>query len=114
MHDYDNSVTWPPLAQLRSNSRFGLALPGGIMTSRSTVSRSQDMHGQWYVFDPAQASQLLQAAGYSATNKLTWEHVTWYDRVTAAEVIIPALNENLPEVEVTFRQVDNPTQVTML
>ena len=72
------------------------------------------VNGQWYVFDPAQASQLLQAAGYSSTNKLAWEHVTWYDRVTSAEVIIPALNQNLPELEVTFRQVDNPTQVTML
>jgi len=72
------------------------------------------VNGPWYKFDPAQSSQLLQAAGYSATNKLTWEHVTWYDRVTAAEVVIPALNENLAEVEVTFRQVDNPTQVTML
>ncbi len=72
------------------------------------------VNGQWYVFDPAQSSQLLQAAGYSADNKLKWEHVTWYDRVSSAEVIIPALNANLPEVEVSFRQVDNPTQVTML
>ena len=72
------------------------------------------VNGQWYVFDAAQASQLLQAAAYTAENKLKWEHVTWYDRVSSAEVIIPALNANLPEVEVSFRQVDNPTQVTML
>ncbi len=72
------------------------------------------VNGPWYVFDPEQASQLLQAAGYSATNQLSWEHVTWYDRVPSAEVVIPALNQNLPEVNISFRQVDNPTQVTML
>ncbi len=72
------------------------------------------VNGQWYVFDPEQASQLLQAAGYSASNQLEFEHVTWYDRVSSAEVVIPGLNQNLPEVNISFRQVDNPTHVTML
>ncbi|MEZ4502155.1 MAG: ABC transporter substrate-binding protein [Dehalococcoidia bacterium] len=71
-------------------------------------------NGQWYQFDPEQASQLLQAAGYSADNKLTWEHVTWYDRQDSGEILIPGLNSAVPEVEVSFRQVDNPTQVTLL
>lgn len=34
------------LLQLRDGSRFGQARPGGIMTSRSTASRSQCLHGQ--------------------------------------------------------------------
>ena len=71
-------------------------------------------NGPWYQFDPAQASQLMQAAGYSADNKLSWEHVTWYDRAPSAENIIPGVMRNLPEVEIAFRQVDNPTQVTLL
>ena len=71
-------------------------------------------NGQWYQFDPEQASQLLQAAGYTADNKLKFEHVTWYDRADSGEILIPGLNDAVPEVEVSFRQVDNPTQVTLL
>ncbi len=71
-------------------------------------------NGPWYQFDPEQASQLMQAAGYSADNKLTWEHVTWYDRAPSAENIIPGVMGALPEVNISFREVDNPTQVTLL
>jgi peptide/nickel transport system substrate-binding protein len=72
------------------------------------------VNGPWYQFDPEQANQLMEAAGYSASNPLTWEHVTWYDRAPAAEQIIPGVQEVLPSVQIAFRQVDNPTQVTML
>ena len=71
-------------------------------------------NGPWYQFDPDQANQLMEAAGYSADNPLTWEHVTWYDRAPSAEQIIPGLHEVLPSVSIAFRQVDNPTQVMML
>ena len=71
-------------------------------------------NGQWYQFDPAQASQLLQAAGYTADSPLEFEHVTWYDRQDSAEILIPGLNAVVPEINVKFREVDNPTQVTLL
>ena len=71
-------------------------------------------NGPWYQFDPAQASQLLQAAGYTADNPLEFEHVTWYDRQDSGEILIPGLNAAVPEVKVSFREVDNPTQVTLL
>ncbi len=73
-----------------------------------------EANGPWYVYDPPQASQLLQAAGYSADNKLSWEHVTWYDRESSAQVVIPGIMDSVPEVNISFRQVDNPTQVTLL
>jgi peptide/nickel transport system substrate-binding protein len=73
-----------------------------------------EANGPWYQYDPEQASQLLQAAGYSATNKLNWEHVTWYDRQSSSEVVIPGIMASVPEVNISFRQVDNPTQVTLL
>ncbi len=46
MHGYDNSVAKSTLAPRRRGSRFGIALPRRIMTTRSTESRSQYLHGQ--------------------------------------------------------------------
>ena len=40
------------------------------------------VQGPWYQYDPEQASQLLQAAGYSTDNPLTCEIVGWYQRTT--------------------------------
>ena len=71
-------------------------------------------NGPYYKFDPAQASQLMQAAGYTADNPLAFEHVTYYYREAFAEQVIPGINTNLPEVKIGFRQVDNPTHVTLL
>ena len=71
-------------------------------------------NGEFYRFDPARARQLMQAAGYTADDPLKFEHVTWYDRTDSAEIIIPGVTEVLPEVDISFRQVDNPTQVTAL
>ena len=73
-----------------------------------------ETNGEFYRFDPARASQLMQAAGYTADTPLEFEHVTWYDRDDSAEIIIPGITEVLPEVKINFRQVDNPTQVTAL
>ena len=70
-------------------------------------------NGQYYRRDLARASELMQAAGFSADNPLKWEHIGYYDRNVAPESIVPSINE-LPELDVTFRQVDNPTQVQML
>jgi peptide/nickel transport system substrate-binding protein len=72
-------------------------------------------NGQWYQFDVQQALQLLDAAGYNADNPLKWEHVTWYDREPSSEIIIPGIKDVTNGViDISFRQVDNPTQVTLL
>ena len=71
-------------------------------------------NGPWYQFDPQQARELMQAAGYSEDSPLEWEHVTWYDREPSAENIIPGIMAAVPELKINFRQVDNPTQVTLL
>ncbi|MDO9445075.1 MAG: hypothetical protein Q7K37_07130, partial [Dehalococcoidia bacterium] len=60
------------------------------------------------------ASKMMQAAGYTADNPLTDEVVSWYTRQEMAELIIPAINQNLPEINLTFRQIDNPTHVTVM
>lgn len=72
------------------------------------------VQGPWYQFDPAQARQLMQAAGYSEDNPLKWQHIGWYDRNWFAEVIMPGMQDVLPEVEMSFRQVDNPTAIQIL
>jgi len=75
----------------------------------------QRANGAWYKFDPEQALQLLDAAGYNKDNPLKWEHVTWYDRAPSSEIIIPGIKEATDGViDISFRQVDNPTQVTLL
>jgi peptide/nickel transport system substrate-binding protein len=68
---------------------------------------------QWYQFDPAQSSQLLQAAGYSATNKLVLDAPVWYQRVAYREIMQPMVDK-IPEIEFKAREVDNPTAVQML
>ena len=71
-------------------------------------------NGPWYQFDPAEASKMMQAAGYTAANPLTDEVVSWYTRQEMSELIIPAINQSLPEIKLTFRQIDNPTHVTVM
>jgi peptide/nickel transport system substrate-binding protein len=71
-------------------------------------------NGPWYQFDPEQASQLMQAAGYSTQSPLAFEMQSWYYRSELSELVIPMINQNLPEAKITFRQVDNPTHVTMM
>jgi len=72
-----------------------------------------ESHGPWYQHDPEQASQLLQAAGYSGSNPLTAVFKAWYARNDWTEIMVPQFNR-LPEFEITFEQVDNPTAVTLL
>ncbi|MFN8640008.1 MAG: ABC transporter substrate-binding protein [Dehalococcoidia bacterium] len=69
--------------------------------------------GPWYQHNPAEASKLLQAAGYSATSKLSVDAPVWYGRVEYRELIKPMLDK-LPEMDFKPRQVDNPTAVQML
>lgn len=71
-------------------------------------------NGPYYQFDPAEASKLMQAAGYSTDSQLKTEMPSFYYRRELAELVVPGINANLPEVDITFREVDNPTHVTLM
>ncbi|MPZ98631.1 MAG: hypothetical protein GEU80_04680 [Dehalococcoidia bacterium] len=72
------------------------------------------VQGPWYQFDPEQASQLMQAAGYTADNPLTFEIVGFYQREPIPNLALPLINEALPEVRASWREVDNPTHATLM
>jgi len=72
------------------------------------------VNGPWYQFDPAEASKMMQAAGYTADKPLVDEMVSWYNRQEFAELVFPAITQNLPEAQISFRQIDNPTHVTVM
>ncbi len=70
--------------------------------------------GKWYGYNAAEASKMMQAAGYTADNRLEVEMVAWYYRQELSGLVVPSINQNLPEVNISFREVDNPTYVTMM
>jgi len=72
------------------------------------------VNGQWYQYDAAEASKMMQAAGFTADSPLTAECISWYNRTEFAQIAIPGINQSLPEVDITFREVDNPTHVTLM
>jgi len=72
------------------------------------------VQGPWYQHDPAEASKMMQAAGYSAANPLTFEIAGWYQRTVVPNIALPLINAALPEVNITWREVDNPTHATMM
>jgi peptide/nickel transport system substrate-binding protein len=74
----------------------------------------QSANGPWYQFDPAEASKMMQAAGYTADNPLEMELVSWYYRNELSELVAPGINQSLPEVNINWRQIDNPTHVTLM
>lgn len=69
--------------------------------------------GPYYQYNPAESVKLMEAAGYSESNPLSTEMAVWYKRVEWGEIMIPMLNQ-IPQIDAKFRQVDNPTAVTML
>jgi len=71
-------------------------------------------NGPWYQFNPAEASKLMQAAGYSADSRLEVAMPSFYYRSELAELVAPGINQNLPEVNISFREIDNPTHVTLM
>ena len=75
---------------------------------------TQADNGRWYQWDPAEASKMMQAAGYTKDNPLTAEMPSYYYRTELAQLVVPGINQNLPEVSITFREVDNPTHVTLM
>ncbi|MEX2372527.1 MAG: ABC transporter substrate-binding protein, partial [Dehalococcoidia bacterium] len=72
------------------------------------------MNGPYYKFNPQEASKLMQAVGYSASEPLRAEMPSFYYRTELAQLVVPGINQNLPEVEITFREIDNPTHVTVM
>ena len=72
------------------------------------------VNGPWYQFNPAEASKMMQAAGYTTVKPLAVELASWYNRNQFSGIVIPGINNNLKEVKITFRMVDNPTHVTLM
>ncbi len=74
----------------------------------------QRANGQWYNFDAAEGRKMLQAAGYSEDKPLEIEMKSFYFANELSELVVPGINQNLPEVKFTFERVDNPTHVTLM
>jgi peptide/nickel transport system substrate-binding protein len=71
-------------------------------------------NGQWYVYDAKQASQLMQAAGYTKDKPLKFTLESYYYATALSEVVVPGINQSLPETNITWKKVDNPTHVTLM
>ncbi len=72
------------------------------------------VNGPWYVFNPAEASKMMQAAGYTAAKPLTMELASFYNKNQFSGIVIPSINTNLKEVKITWKDLDNPTHVTLM
>ena len=71
-------------------------------------------NGEWYRYDPALASTLMQAAGYTAENPLDFELVSYYFTESFPQQVIPGINASLPEVNIRYRSVEQQTYVELL
>jgi len=71
-------------------------------------------NGEWYQFNPTEAGKMMEAAGFTADAPLVAELASWYTREELAQLVIPSINQNLPQADLTFREIDNPTHVTMM
>jgi ABC-type transport system substrate-binding protein len=109
--------------------RLGYAVAAGYVSdgfSKPSISW-QDLfderptladQGPWFQFDRAEASKLLQAAGYTSASPLTFEVTSWYLSAALGSrpfetITVPEMNKQ-PELKITHRTVDNPTSVVML
>ncbi len=71
-------------------------------------------NGPWYQLNTDEASKKMQAAGFTADSPLEMEMPSFYYRRELSELVVPGINANLPEVNISFREVDNPTHVTLM
>ncbi len=85
-------------------------IPWQVLYDKLPTLESQ---GEWLKYNPAEASKLLQAAGYSATNKAVVDAPVWYMRVEYQSIMKPMFDK-IPEIDFKPRVVDNPTAVQML
>jgi len=72
------------------------------------------VNGPWYAFNPAEAAKMMQAAGYTTAKPLTVELTSFYNKNQFSGIVIPGINNNLKEVKITWREIDNPTHVTLM
>ena len=71
-------------------------------------------NGEWYRHDPARASALMQAAGYTAGSPLDFELVSYWKPGSFQQQVIPGINAQLPEVSFRYRNVDQQTYIESL
>lgn len=71
-------------------------------------------NGQWYRYDPSRASQLMQAAGYTADNRLDFEIESHYFPESFSNHIVPGIGDSLREVNIRYRNIDQQTYTEML
>ncbi len=71
-------------------------------------------NGLWYRYDPAQASRLMGAAGYTAEAPLDLGLVSYYFPESFAQQVVPGINERLPEVNIRYLNVDQQTYTEAL
>ena len=71
-------------------------------------------NGPWYVFNPAEASKMMQAAGFTTAKPLAMELQSFCNRDQFSGIVIPGINNNLKEVKITWKDLDNPTHVTLM
>jgi peptide/nickel transport system substrate-binding protein len=71
-------------------------------------------NGEWYRYDPARASALMQAAGYSVDSPLSFELVSYYFTESFPQHVIPGINASLAEVNIRYRNVDQQTYIGLL
>ncbi|TAJ17090.1 MAG: ABC transporter substrate-binding protein [Dehalococcoidia bacterium] len=72
------------------------------------------VNGPWYQFNPAEASKMMQAAGYTTAKPLTVEMASFYNKNQLTGIVIPGINNNLKEVKIVWKDLDNPTHVTLM
>jgi peptide/nickel transport system substrate-binding protein len=71
-------------------------------------------NGQWYQHDPARASALMQAAGYSTARPLEFELLSYYLTESFPLQVVPSINEHLSEVRISYRELDQQQYVDHL
>ncbi len=72
------------------------------------------VNGPWYQFNAAEAAKMMQAAGYTTAKPLTMELASFYNKNQFTGIVIPSINNNLKEVKITWKDLDNPTHVTLM
>jgi len=71
-------------------------------------------NGTWYRHDPALASSLMRAAGYSADAPLRFELESYYVTGSFPEQVIPGINASVPEVRISYRQLQQREYIDVL
>jgi peptide/nickel transport system substrate-binding protein len=101
------------LARFNGESGNGYAISPIAWPFLHETQPTLEQQGPWYQYNPEEASKLLQAAGYSASNPITVDMPVWYQREAWNEIVKP-MYDMIPEIKSEVRIVDNPTAVQML